>query len=67
MLQKLNINIWYDKVVNLWFYGNFLSIEDIRKKKCNLMIYLSKFTSNKKYWVEGLRSGAIPKALHLMK
>ena len=33
--------------INLWSYWNFVSIEDI-KRKCNIMMDLSKFTSNKK-------------------
>ena len=33
--------------IDLWFYENFISMKDIRRK-CNSMIDLSKFTSNKK-------------------
>ena len=34
--------------IDHWSSRNFASIEDIRKKKYNLMADLSKFTSNKK-------------------
>ena len=34
-------------VIDLWSYGNFASIENIRSK-CNSMVDLSKFKSNKK-------------------
>ena len=33
--------------IDIWSLGNFASIDDIRRK-CNPMIDLSKFTSNKK-------------------
>ena len=34
-------------VINTWFSGNFVIIDDI-KKKCNPIVDLSKFISNKK-------------------
>ena len=34
--------------IDLGFSRNLASIEDVRKKKCNLMVDLSKFTFNKK-------------------
>ena len=34
-------------IIDLWSFENFVSMEDIRRK-CNLMMDLSKFTSNKK-------------------
>ena len=36
-----------DIVIDLWSFGNFAYMEDIRNK-CNLMVDLSKFKSNKK-------------------
>ena len=33
--------------IDIWFLGNFASMDNIRRK-CNLMVDLSKFTSNKK-------------------
>ena len=36
-----------DIAIDLWFFENFASIENIRRK-CNIMVDLSKFTSNKK-------------------
>ena len=35
--------------IDLWFYENSISMKDMRRK-CNSMIDLSKFTSNKKIW-----------------
>ena len=37
---------WYI-TIDLWFSENFTNIEDIRRK-CNLIVDLLKFTSNKK-------------------
>ena len=37
-----------DIPIDLWSYWNFASIEDI-KRKCNIMVDLSKFTPKKKY------------------
>ena len=34
-------------IIDLWSFENFVSMEDIRRK-CKLMMDLSKFTSNKK-------------------
>ena len=42
-----NNNLIDDIVINLWFFENFASMEDI-KKKSDLMVNLSKFTSNKR-------------------
>ena len=36
-----------DISIDLWFFENFASIENIRRK-CNIMVDLLKFTSNKK-------------------
>ena len=36
-----------DIVIDLWFYWNFARINYIRRK-CNLIVYLSKFISNRK-------------------
>ena len=36
-----------DIIIDIWSFGNFANMEDIRRK-CNLMIDLSKFTYNKK-------------------
>ena len=36
-----------DIAIDLWFFENFASIENIRRK-CNIMVDLLKFTSNKK-------------------
>ena len=36
-----------DIIINLWSYRKFVSIEDIRRK-CNPMVDLSKFITNKK-------------------
>ena len=36
-----------DIVIDLWSFGNFANMEDIRRK-CNAMMDLSEFTSNKK-------------------
>ena len=33
--------------IDIWFLGNFASMDNIRRK-CNLIVDLSKFTSNKK-------------------
>ena len=38
--------------IDFWFYWNFTSMEDI-KRKCNPIVDLSKFTSNKKYILSG--------------
>ena len=35
-------------VIDIWFSWNFINIDDIIKKKCNLIVDLLKFTSNKK-------------------
>ena len=44
-----NNNLIDDIVINLWFFENFASMEDIKKKKkSDLMVNLSKFTSNKR-------------------
>ena len=43
-IQTIDID---DIFIDLWFFENFASIEDIRRK-CNLMVNLSKFTTNKK-------------------
>ena len=37
--------------IDLWSLWKFEIMEDIRRK-CNLIVVLSKFTSKKKYWVE---------------
>ena len=34
-----------DVGINFWSFKNFVSIEDIRRK-CNIIVDLSKFTSN---------------------
>ena len=36
-----------DIAIDIWFFGNFASIDDI-KRKCNQMVDLFKFSSNKK-------------------
>ena len=47
-LQKIKFKYLIDYIViNLWFSKNFTNIEDIRKK-CNPIVNLSKFASNKK-------------------
>ena len=43
-IQTIDID---DIFIDLWFFENFASIEDIRRK-CNLMVNLSKLTTNKK-------------------
>ena len=43
-----NNNLIDDIVINLRFFENFASMEDIKKKKSDLMVNLSKFTSNKR-------------------
>ena len=43
-----NNNLIDDIVINLWFFENFANMEDIKKKKSDLMVNLSKFTSNKR-------------------
>ena len=44
----LNYKILIDNIViDLWSFEKFANIEDIRRK-CNLIVDLSKFTSNKK-------------------
>ena len=40
-----------DMTIDLWSFGNFASIEDI-KRNCNPMVDLSKFISNKKIFSE---------------
>ena len=37
-----------DLFIDIWSFWKFSSIEDLRKKKCNLIVDLPKFTSNKK-------------------
>ena len=41
-----------DIAIDFLSSGNFANIEDIRKKKCNSTVDLSKFTSNKKILCE---------------
>ena len=36
-----------DIAIDLWFYRNFANIED-KRRKCNPIVYLLKFTSNKR-------------------
>ena len=36
-----------DITIDIWYFWSFAKIEDLRKK-CNLMVDLLKFTSNKK-------------------
>ena len=46
--KNLKFKYLIDKIViNTWFSGNFVIIDDI-KKKCNPIVDLSKFISNKK-------------------
>ena len=40
-----------DIIIDLWSLWNFANMEDIRRK-CNPIVNLSQFTSNKKIWVE---------------
>ena len=50
MLNYKNLQIKQfikDIAINLLFFRNFASMKDIRRK-CNSMVDLSKFTSNKK-------------------
>ena len=37
-----------DIIIDLWYSRSFANMEDIRKKKCNLLVDMSKFTSYKK-------------------
>ena len=47
-LKKYKFKYLVDNmIIDLWFFGNFLSIENI-KRKCNLTVEFSKCTSNKK-------------------
>ena len=39
-----------DIIIDIWYFWIFVSTEYIRKK-CNSMVDLSKFISNKRYWV----------------
>ena len=47
-LQNLKFKYLIDDIdIDIWYFGNFASMEDIRRK-CNLMMNLSKFIFNKK-------------------
>ena len=47
-LQNLKFKYLIDDIdIDIWYFGNFASMKDIRRK-CNLMMDLSKFTFNKK-------------------
>ena len=47
------LSVYNDINIDIWYFGNFESMENIRRK-CNLMMDLSKFTFNKKIlsWVQ---------------
>ena len=46
--KNLKCKYFIDNItINLWFFGNFASKEDM-KRKCNPMMDLLKFLSNKK-------------------
>ena len=47
ILDYKNSKFLDEITIDLWFYWIFVSMEDIRRK-CNPMVDLSKFTSNKK-------------------
>ena len=41
------LSVYNDINIDIWYFGNFENMENIRRK-CNLMMDLSKFTFNKK-------------------